>query len=262
MRVTVNAHLSVGLVNIPVGVSPFTNRQGETALKTLHVGCEAPIRQEMTCTVCGAEHLGPTDLVKGFEVSKDQFVTFSDSELQSLKPKRSPVIELKAFVSTALNVDALTVASHWLVPSEAFQVPYSVLWCAMESIQVFGVGSCCLWGKEHLCAVVWDEEGLRLALLLNPSTIVVPDFQLREAPDEAVEMASTLLSQMTRKLVSLSEFAPVNESMGEAVAAKLAGFTPKALPEAPVETTVDLMQSLKASIAAAGSKPKRARRAA
>ena len=197
MRVSVNAHLSFGMVNVPVGVSPSTSRQADVSFKTLHLACLAPIKQDKFCSSCGKEHLGPDELCKGFEVVKGEYVTFTESELLALMPERSPLIKIEAFMHD-VSLDPLVTQSYWLVPHETFMEPYAVIMDAMGDTGVFGVGTCCLWGKDHLCAVTQTGEAMKLHLLLNPASLVEPDFVLPEPSKEAVELATTWFGRWSR----------------------------------------------------------------
>ena len=136
MRVSVNAHLSFGMVNVPVGVSPSTSRHSEISFKTLHAACTAPIKQDKSCSSCGKEHLNPEEIVKGFEVVKGNYVTFTEAELAELLPERSPIIKVETFMPAgSLNLSVLSENGYWLVPSDAFIAPYAVLVDAMTRDQ-------------------------------------------------------------------------------------------------------------------------------
>jgi DNA end-binding protein Ku len=249
MRITVNAHLSFGMVNVPVGVSPSTDRSNGVTFKLLHKGCNAPIKQDRYCAKCGKEHLDPTELVKGVEVAKGQFVTWELSELAALQPVKSPVITVSAFTPAGMvAVPWLSESANWLVPNDAFAVAYATLVEAMLHAQLDAVGTHCLWGKEHLCAVVVNRGVLELHTMINPADMIKPDFKIVEAPADAVRLAVKVLKQMTVRTVNLPEMAPNDAAIRELVRAKIAGFELTPAKNDPPETTVDLMRTLRASI--------------
>jgi DNA end-binding protein Ku len=262
MRVAVNAHLSFGLVNVPVGVSPSTNRQPDVKFNLLHAKCEGPIKQAKYCPACEASHdhdvglveeLSPDDLVRGYEITKGKFLTFTEGELTKMMPERSPIIELKSFVGEryAPMLKSLESNSYWLIPNDQFMTAYSMLRDAMQATHLAGIGKCCLWGKEHACYVHESADVLMLSMLLNPNDLISPDFVAPAAPKEPVSLASKLLKSMEPKTLKLSEYMPKrNEELNDLIQAKLSGMTIDSEPEPEVETTFDLMAALRASMEA------------
>lgn len=249
MRNAVNAYLSFGMVNVKVGVSPSTNRQADPEFKNLHAPCKAPVAQEMVCTSCGKEHLRPDELLKGYRLSKDQFVTFTLDEHRALKPERSSTIQLKGFMTLEKLPNSIE-GSWWLTPDPIFVTAYSVLYDALTATGLWGVGTCCLWGKERICAVGPDSGVLRLDALTAPSAIVEPDFELPAAPKAEVEMAIKLLQAASQHSVSLDALEPsFAAEVAAAVQAKLAGETIERQAIIQPEPTIDLMAALKASVA-------------
>lgn len=268
MRVSVNAHLSFGMVNVPVGVSPSTSKASEVSFKTLHAPCLAPIKQDKLCSSCGKEHLGPEDLLKGYEVVKGSYVTFTEAELARLLPERSPIIKIETFMSTVdlshqfgFPMINSATASYWLVPNEAFLPPYAVLVDAITESKLVGVGTCCLWGKDQLCAILVSGQALSLQLLVPPRSMVTPDFVVPVAPKDATAMAVELLKSMKSRKLTLNEIAPSNDELKKVIQAKVAGTEIAVEPVVAPDTTVDLMAALRASIAENAIKePKKARK--
>ena len=260
MRVSVNAHLSFGMVNVPVGVSPSTSKASEVSFKTLHAPCLAPIKQDKLCSSC-RKHLDPSEIVKGYEVVKGQYVTFTEDELAQLMPERSPIIKIETFMpSSSLNLSVLSEHSYWLVPNDAFIAPYAVLVDALSETKLVGVGTCCLWGKDHLCAVDVSGQALSLQMLTPPRAMVSPDFKVPIAPKEATKMAISLLKQMQNSKLSLDSLAPSQDELKKVIQSKIAGTEIKPVKLVEPDTTVDLMAALKASIAT--TKPKTSRKVA
>src|SRR3954452_22966212 len=89
MRTTWNGSISFGLVNIPVGLSPATApaaRQSDVQFRMLRRECMTPIKQKRWCPVHDVE-VGPDEIVRGWEVSKGQFVPVEDDELEALEQR-------------------------------------------------------------------------------------------------------------------------------------------------------------------------------
>src|ERR1043165_6787031 len=90
------AVLSFGLVSIPVEIFPAIKDQG-VHFHWLHTKCGSRIRNQMLCPGCN-EVAEWADLVRGFEVSKGQYVRFTEAELDSLEAEANNAIDLKEFI--------------------------------------------------------------------------------------------------------------------------------------------------------------------
>src|SRR5213078_4957108 len=87
MRTIWNGSLSFGLVTIPVGLAPATApkaRASDVSFRTLHRECMTPIKQKRWCPLHDRE-VSNDEIVKGWEVSKGQFVIVEDADLEALE---------------------------------------------------------------------------------------------------------------------------------------------------------------------------------
>ena len=103
MRTTWNGSISFGLVSIPVGLAPATApaaRQSDVQFRMLHRECLTPIKQKRWCPVHDIE-VASEELVRGWEVTKGQFVPIEDEELEALEQRdTSRAIEITRFVGS------------------------------------------------------------------------------------------------------------------------------------------------------------------
>ena len=265
MRTTWNGSISFGLVNIPVGLAPATApsaRQSDVQFKMLHRECLTPIKQKRWCPVHDVE-VGPDEIVRGWEVAKGQFVPIEDAELEALEQHdTSRAIEITRFVPAG-DVDPIYFdRTYYLVPAgtEAQRRPYALLLAAMREAGVAGLGSFVLAGKEKLCLIRPKGDALALETLF-----VAEDVKSQDEIDEAVAATSVRKEELAlaRQIISGLEgpFEPAElrseyrASLKQLLEAKLEGREIEA-PE-PVVTeapTIDLMEALRASVAAAKTK--------
>jgi len=265
MRTTWNGSLSFGLVSIPVGLAPATKpaaRQSDVSFRLLHRECLSPIRQKRWCPKHDRE-VGPDELVKGWEVAKGQFVIVEDEELEALERRDdSRSIEITQFVRLE-EVDPIYFdRTYFLVPANApaQRRPYRLLLEAMRESGTAALGRFVRSGRESLCLVRAKGEALALETLF-----LVEDVHSQAEIDEAVEQTEVKAAELelARQVIHglIGEFHP-NELVSEyrhdlrtLLEAKLRGeeiAEPEPIPEkAPV---IDLMEALKASVAAAKKK--------
>jgi DNA end-binding protein Ku len=265
MRTTWNGSVSFGLVTIPVGLAPATKpsaRQSDVSFRLLHRECGTPIKQKRWCPVHERD-VEADELVKGWEVAKGQFVMVEDADLEAIeKQDTSRSIDISKFVRLE-EVDPIYFdRTYFLVPAgaEAQRRPYVLLHEAMKQSGVAALGRFVLAGKEKLCLIRPMGEALALETLF-----VHEDVKDHEEIDEAVGGAEVKKPELdlARQIIASLEgsFEPdelrseYRESLRELLEAKLAGqevVAPEPAEPAPV---IDLMEALRASVAAAKSKP-------
>jgi DNA end-binding protein Ku len=269
MRTTWNGSISFGLVSIPVGLAPATAasaRQSDVQFKMLHRTCLTPIRQKRWCPVHDVE-LGPDEIVRGWEVSKGEYVAIEDAELEALENhETSRAIEITRFVPSGEVDPVYFDRTYYLVPAalEAQRRPYALLTEAMRDAGVSALGSFVLAGKEKLCLIRPKGDALALETLF-----VAEDVRSQAEVDEAVSGASARPEELTlaRQIISALEgsFDPAalqsgyRASLRELLQAKLEGRAPaEPEPVAADAPVIDLMEALRASVAATKTKPVKA----
>ncbi len=273
MRTTWNGSISFGLVNIPVGLAPATKpaaRQSDVSFRQLHRECGTPIKQKRWCPVHDVEVEGD-ELVRGWEVSKGQFVMIEDADLEALETRAadsSRTIDITSFVRLD-DVDPIYFdRTYFLVPAgaEAQRRPYVLLLEAMKEEKVAAIGRFVLAGKEKLCLIRPKGDALALETLF-----VNEDVKDSEEIDDAVahsevrapelELAKQIIASLAANFEPEELRSEYRASLKEMLEAKLEGRELE-VPEPVVETpVVDLMEALRASVAAA-KKPAAGKKAA
>jgi DNA end-binding protein Ku len=278
MRTTWNGSLSFGLVTIPVGLAPATTpkaRASDVTFRTLHRECGTPIKQKRWCPVHDRE-VPSEELVKGWEVSKGQFVIVEDADLEAIAQRdTSRAIEISRFVPLG-DVDPLYFdRTYFLAPSsaEAQRRPYVLLLDAMKETGMAAIGRMVIRGNENFVLIRPSGEALVLETLF-----LAEDVRSQAEIDEAVEAIDVKEPELdlARQLIDslVGEWEPTDlhseyrQNLRELLEAKLAGeeiSMPEPVAEAPV---VDLMEALKKSVAASksrsgdGAKPSAGKKAA
>jgi DNA end-binding protein Ku len=274
MRTTWNGSLSFGLVTIPVGLAPATApkaRASDVTFRTLHRECKTPIKQKRWCPVHERE-VTNDELVKGWEVSKGQFVIVEDADLEAIEQRdTSRAIEISRFVPLT-EVDPLFFdRTYFLAPSsaEAQRRPYVLLLNAMKETGMAAIGRMVIRGNENFVLIRPKGEALVLETLF-----LAEDVRSQAEIDEAVEAVDVKEPELelARQLIDslVGEWEPEDlqseyrQDLRRLLEAKLAGeeiAKPEPVADAPV---VDLMEALKKSVAASkkgdGAKPAAAAR--
>ena len=252
MRSIWKGTISFGLVNIPISLGIATQRS-DPKFRTLDRQTLQPIRQQLFSPARG-EVVEREETVKGYEVSRDQFLPMSDEELESVAVERRRTIDLVAFVD-ADEVDPVFYdRTYYIEPQEGAQKPYALLLEALNRTGKAAVGKIVLASKEHLALLRPAGDALVVELLFYPEDVRPKDEIEERVRDTAVQdaelqMATQLVESLARPFTP-EEFE--NEHKREVLALverKLAGEEAPVAAEAPAPTPVpDLMAALKASI--------------
>jgi DNA end-binding protein Ku len=265
MRTTWNGSLSFGLVSIPVGLAPATKpaaRQSDVSFRLLHRECGTPIKQKRWCPKHDRE-VGPDELVKGWEVSKGQFVVVEEEELEALeRAGDSRSIDIERFVPLE-EVDPVWMdRTYFLVPAAApaQRRPYKLLLQAMQESGMGAVGRFVRSGRESVCLVRPRGEGLVLETLYLAED-VFSQAEIDEVMEETdvkkpeLDLARQIVSGLSGAFDPSELTSEYRRDLRTLLEAKLRGEE-LAVPE-PVEEpaqVIDLMEALKASVAAAKGK--------
>jgi DNA end-binding protein Ku len=269
MRTIWNGSLSFGLVNIPIGLALATSpkaRASDVSFRQLHRECRTPIRQKRWCPVHDRE-VGPDEIVKGWEVAKGEFVVVEDADLEAIQlADDSRAIEITRFVPLD-NVDPVYFdRTYYLSPSNtpAQRRPYVLLLEALKDTGMAAVGRFVLRGNETFCLIRPRGEALALETLFLAED-VRSQVEIEEAVGETQVKDAEL--DLARQVIDslVADFDPTElqsvyrRDLRALLEAKLAGkeiakpVEPE--PEAPV---IDLMDALRASVAQASKKTKKA----
>jgi DNA end-binding protein Ku len=264
MRTIWNGSLSFGLVTIPVGLAPATTpkaRSSDVSFRTLHRECKTPIKQKRWCPTHERE-VSNDEIVKGWEVSKGQFVIVEEADLEAIaQHDTSRSIDISRFVPLE-QVDPLFFdRTYFLAPATApaQRRPYVLLLEAMRESGMAAIGRMVIRGNENFCLIRPKGEALVLETLF-----LAEDVRSQAEIDEAVgetevnepelELARQLIDGLVGEFEPEALHSEYRDNLRQLLEAKLKGeeiAKPEPVPEAPV---VDLMEALKKSVAATKSK--------
>jgi DNA end-binding protein Ku len=239
------------MVSIPVKLFPATQDK-DVSFHLLHQPDHSRIKFKRFCAAEDKE-VPQEELVKAFEVSKDQYVEITDEDLEKLPLPSKHTIELSAFV-TASDIDPIYFdKSYYLEPEETGLKPYALLMKVLEKKNVTGVASIAIRNKESLCALRPADGTILLETLHYPDEIrerdvTVPDVLVN---DRELSVASTLVDALAEPFDPSKYHDRYREALLELIKAKTEGREVVVPEGGKAEPVTDLMAALRASIEAA-----------
>jgi DNA end-binding protein Ku len=246
--------ISFGLVSIPIRLYVATSSES-LSFNMLHEPCRSRIKQQLFCPTC-ERVVERSEIVKGYQFAKDQYVLFADEELKALEAAANRSIDIQEFVPLT-KVDPIYFENaHYLGPEKGADKAYRLLVQSMHETGKVAVAQWTSHGKEHIVLIRALDEGLVMHALYYADEVrslaeITAGAEGPAARPAEVELARKLIDQLSN-----DEFRPESyhdahrtrvqavveqKNAGEAVAA-----TESVAPRAQV---IDLMDALKESLA-------------
>lgn len=246
--------ISFGLVTIPVKLYTTGESAAGIQFNMLHKKCRSRLKQQYVCPV-DDEVVGREDIVKGYEYSKGQYVLFTESELKALNPEPTNAVEIKEFVPLEQVDPIYYEKSYYLGPDTGGDRPYRLLAEAMRQTNRAALARYVARGKDQFVLLRPFEEGLIMQQLRYSDELrsfsEVP-LGTAEIKEPELKLAVQLIDQ-----IATDEFHPEvyedtqRQQVRALIERKVQGEEITAAPvEAPRAQVIDLMEALKASLAA------------
>jgi DNA end-binding protein Ku len=265
-RATWKGYLKVSLVNIPIKVFPATESSATISFNQLHAECRSRIQQKRWCAHCNRE-VPTSEIVKGYEFEKGQYVVLSDEDFENVRTESTRVINLVQFADES-SIDPMYVdRTYYLAPDGGVAGDaFAVMRDGMQG--KVGVGKLALYGREYLVAVRPHGRGIVMHTLHHAAEI-----RSMDAVDELASVPSAVKPdeiRLARQVIGMFE-APLDlndykdeyrEGLQRIIDAKIAGqeVVAPAAEEAP--KVVNLMEALRKSLDAVNTKKKTPAKAA
>jgi DNA end-binding protein Ku len=245
-------NITFGMVSIPVRLFSATEDK-DVSFHLLHQPDHSRIKFKRWCPVDDRE-VSQDELVRAYEISKDNYVELSDEELAELPLPSKHTIELGAFVDAGQIDPIYYQKSYYLEPEETGLKPYALLVRVLDEKGVTGVAKIALRNKEQLCALRPLGGTLVLETLFYPDEIRERQLDLPNVlvSDREIAVASSLVDALAEPFRPEQYHDQYREAVLELIERKSHGqavAAPEGETAAPQVT--DLMEALKASVEAA-----------
>ena len=258
MRPLWKGAISFGLISIPVRLySAVENKSLKFHL--LHEEDGGRIKYKRECAKCGKE-VTWDDIIKGFEYSKDHYVTFTDEEMEALDVDSIKAIDVVSFVPLE-NIDPIYFdKTYYVIPEASGLKAYRLLAEALEAEGQVGVAKIALRDKEHLSTIRLKDDIFVLETMHWPDEIREPEFdeleKKVEVRDQEVKMARQLIQQLSDEFKPEAFEDEYRLRLQELAEKKVDGeeVTVAREPDAEPAPVVDIMEALKASVSEAKKK--------
>jgi DNA end-binding protein Ku len=267
MRPIWKGAISFGMVTIPVKLYSATESK-DVRFRLLHKDDGAPIEEKRFCTADGKE-VAWDDLVRGYEVSKGEFVVLDPEEIDAAKPESSTTIEIGDFVEASEIDPVYFEKSYFLEPTEVGAKPFSLLKRALEETERVALARVTIRTRERLATLRAYEDTLMVETMFWPDEIRstgaldLPEGGEKTVRAKELSMARSLVESLADRFKPEEYTDSYRTALEQLIEQRMRGETRNAKRRKPEPKVIDLMEALKASVDDAkkrGTKPKRSPR--
>jgi DNA end-binding protein Ku len=246
--------ISFGLVAIPVKLYSATVSTERISFNLLRQKDGSRVKQQYVAVADG-KLVERSEMVKGYEFAKDQYVMFSTEEMKALEDTSSAAIDIGQFVPLDSVDPVYFDGTYYLAPDKGGTKPYTLLATALRKARQCAVGRWISRGKEHIVVIRPIEDGLAMHQLHFQAEIrAFKDLGVEPAPvsDAEMKLAEQLVEHLKAKKFDPNEYVDEFKARVEAaIKEKIEGqeVTLATAPASPsTGNVIDLMAALKASL--------------
>ncbi len=253
-------HLRLSLVTVGIELHSAIKSGATIPLHQIHKPSGKRIRYQKVAP--GVGEVDTSDIVKGFEVDKNEYVTLDDEELDAIKLESKRTIDLVQFVDQGEIDPRYFEKPYYVVPTEddVAHEGFAVIREALRKAGKVGLGQMATRGKDQICAVRPCGEGILLETLryekeVKDSDEVFSSIKKERVDKEMLDLAEELIGRKTAAfnpakfkshyLGALKDLIDEKKKKGKVTAA-----TDEELEEG--SNVIDLMDALRRSVAKRG----------
>jgi DNA end-binding protein Ku len=249
--------LRLALVTVPVQLYSAIKTGARLSFHQIDQKSGKRIRYEKTAP--GVGEVDADQIVKGYEVSKGNYILITDEELDSVKIEARKTIDLVQFVDHCEIDPIYFERPYYVLPDgDLAEEGYTILRDAMRDTNKMGLGQFVMRGREYVAALKPCGDGLMLETLRFTDEVraAAPMFAEIGEPNtdkELLDLARELISRKTAKFDPSVFHDRYTESLRDLIETKARTGKPLSVDESKDEETsgkvIDLVAALKRSLA-------------
>lgn len=260
-RPTWQGHLKLSLVTCPVALYTATTKTNDVSFHLINPKTNNRIRMVATDPDTGP--VERSDLVKGYELSKDEYVLFDNADFDKVKLESTRTIDIDQFVD-ADDIDRLYWADPlYVVPDKGVGAEaFAVIREAMAKQNKIAIGSLVLRNRERRIALEVRGKGLVAYTLRSHDEVrdaddYFDDIPTKKADADMVDIAARIIGQKDADFDPTTFKDRYDEALKAMIKSKQKGEGVVEVEEPDDTNVIDLMAALRNSLkGSAGSAKK------
>jgi DNA end-binding protein Ku len=245
-------HLKLSLVTCPVALYTAARSGGDVHFHLINPKTHNRIRMVTTDPDSGP--VDRADLVKGYEVSKGEYVLLTDEEIRDVRLESTRTIDIESFVP-ADEIDRIYWDNpYYLAPDgKMAEEPFAVIRTAMEKSGQIALGRVVLSTRERILALEPRDKGILAYTIRTEAEVRKPeeifdDISGAKPDAEMVAIAEKIIEQKESPFDPSTFVDRYEEALKALIAQKQKGRKVSSVAEPEDTNVVDLMAALRASL--------------
>jgi DNA end-binding protein Ku len=243
-------YVSFGLVSFPIRLSAAARAEA-VHFHMLHKKDLSRVKEVWYC----AEEDKPidrSDIVKGYEAGKGEYVVVEDEELKKIAPPTATTMDIVQFVGNDEVDPILFEKSYYVAPEEKVSKPYVLFLKALKETKSSAIAKVSMHGREDVVLIRATDEGMILHTLFYSDELHAANRQSLPSgaspTSKELDLAKSLVRQLTKPF-KLSEFHDTyRENVEKLLEQKAKGKKVTSIQQPRRAPVIDLMEALKRSL--------------
>jgi DNA end-binding protein Ku len=255
--------LRLSLVTCPVALYPATSESEKISFNQLNRQTGHRVKYLKVDADTGDE-VPNEDIVKGYQLEKDQFIEVTKEELEEIALESTRTIEIDKFVEKSEIDPRYLIRPYYLRPDgKVGHDAFAVIRETIREMNKVAIGRVVLTNREHIIALEPLDKGLVGTLLRYPYEVrseqeYFDDIQDVKVTKDMLDLARHIVNQKSGRFEPDKFEDQYETALIDLINQKRAGkpITPKERPRG--ENVVDLMEALRRSVGGAAAETKAA----
>jgi DNA end-binding protein Ku len=243
--------LRLSLVTCPVALYPATSESEKISFNQLNRQTGHRIKHVKVDAETG-EEVANEDIVKGYQLEKDQFIEVTKEELEEIALESTRTIEIDEFVEKSEIDPRYLIRPYYLRPDgKVGHDAFAVIRETIREMNKVAVGRVVLTNREHIIALVGTL--LRYPYEVRNEEEYFDDIQDVKVTKDMLDLAKHIVNQKSGRFQPDKFEDQYETALIDLINQKRAGkpITPKERPRG--ENVVDLMEALRRSVGGAAA---------
>jgi DNA end-binding protein Ku len=252
-------YLKLSLVSCPISLFPATSGREKISFHQLNRNTGNRIRYRKVDAETGND-VEAADIIKGYEVSKGDYIELEPEELEAIALESKRTIEIDEFVPKEEIDDLYLADPYYVVPDgDVGQQAFAVIREAIRKESMVAIGKVVFTSREHIIALEPRDKGMMGVTLRYPYEVRKPDEYFADITDEKIPKdmldLATHIVETKRGKFEPDKFADEYEdALKELLRKKQKGEKIEAPKERAPSNVVNLMDALRNSVKAEGGR--------
>ena len=246
-------YLKLSLVSCPVALYPATSDREKISFHQIHKQTGNRIRYKKVDADSGRE-VDNDDIVKGYEVSKGEYIEVEPEELEAVEIESKRVIDIEQFVPKD-DIDVLYINNpYYIVPDgEVGQQAFAVIREAIRKEGMVALAKVVFTSREHIIALQARGKGMLGVTLRYPYEVrkeedYFDDIKSVRVPKDMLDLALHILETKKGRFQPEKFEDRYEDALKDLIKKKQKGVKIEAPKEHAPSNVVSLMDALRQSV--------------